>query len=233
LSIESLQSGSELLRRAHLILKYTHDSVQAFPKAFDVVRRERGAARGATTDEEQDLLRAMVVMAAAGLDSMLKQLIRDALEVLIEHDEAVLKGLETFVARRIRGDADEEHALAGYKFLAHILVGESPQQQVIEEYITHLTGVSLQSVREIRRTVEALGLDQAVVSFTDADLGVIFDARNKIIHELDINFGQARRNRENRSRDYMIAYANVLLAIAETILREVDRKLADFVGTAQ
>jgi hypothetical protein len=37
----------------------------------------------------------MVVFAAAGLDSMLKQLIRDSLPLLAGSDDAVRSGLET------------------------------------------------------------------------------------------------------------------------------------------
>jgi hypothetical protein len=39
--------------------------------------------RGMSTDEEQDLLRAMLVTAAPGLDAMTKQLIRDALPKVV------------------------------------------------------------------------------------------------------------------------------------------------------
>src|SRR5262245_15398576 len=65
-------------------------------------RRERGG--GALTDAEQDLLRAMLVFAAAGLDSLLKRLIRDALGSLAERDADVQRELEAFVSRRIRGE---------------------------------------------------------------------------------------------------------------------------------
>ena len=71
--------ASEACQGAALILKHTHDSASALLKAFNLAREGRGRPRGMTTDEEQDLLRAMVVMAAAGLDAMAKQLIRDGL----------------------------------------------------------------------------------------------------------------------------------------------------------
>jgi hypothetical protein len=226
LVLTALESDGDALQKAHLILRYSHDSAKAFLVAFDKMRRDRGARRGATTDEEQDLLRAMLVMAAAGLDSMLKQIIRDTLEILIQSDDDVREGLEKFVSRQIRGDAKDEGLLTGHRFLARVLIAESQQDQVIEEYIRHLTGISLQSVTEVKRTVNALGITPSVVQVPDQALRLIIDARNRIIHEFDINFAALRRNRQSRTRDVMIGATNALLKVAECILEAVDGKLA-------
>ena len=224
--LDSLQSADDVLRKSHLILKYAHESAVAFVAAFDTVRQQRGASRGATTDEEQDLLRAMLVMAAAGLDSMLKQVIRDGLVTLVEADPSVKVGLQKFVSRRIRARAESDDGAIGHEFLARILTAENHQDQVIEEYVRHLTGASLQSVEELRRTVTALGLPSDVIALPDSDLRIIFADRNRIIHEFDVNFAQLRRNRQSRMRDVMIGYTNALLQVAESVLEAVDQKLA-------
>lgn len=59
---------------AYTILCNSHDTASSFLETFEAVRSARNA-RGAPTDEEQDLLRACVVFAGAGLDSMVKQLV--------------------------------------------------------------------------------------------------------------------------------------------------------------
>jgi len=174
--------------QARLILQYTHESAQALLNAFQLSRHTRGATTGTSTDEEQDLLRAMLVMATSGLDSATKQLIRDALPQLIEVDDEVRAGLEEFVRRTIRGDVQELETKAGTAFLARILAAKDQQRQVIEEYIRDLTKGSLQSHRELARTAKALGLDPKELGITESALKPIFDVRNKIIHELDINF---------------------------------------------
>jgi len=225
---EDLESGSgndAPLRRSFLIVKYAHESAKAFLEAFNTMRKGRGATRGATTDEEQDLLRAMLVMAAAGLDSMLKQIIRDALEVLIQEDDDVREGLEKFVTRQIRGDADDKTAITGHRFLTRVLIAQSQQDQVIEEYTRHLTGISLQSVEEVRRTARALGVEPAIRDHVRG-LKQIFDSRNRIIHEFDIDFPALRRNRKSRTQGVMIGFTNALLELAEIILTAVDQKLA-------
>jgi len=225
LELTTLKSEGDALKKAHLILKYSHDSANAFLEAFDTMRHRRDAIRGATTDEEQDLLRAMLVMAAAGLDSMLKQIVRDTLEVLVQSDDDVREGLEKFVSRQIRGETEDEGLKAGRQFLARVLIAASQQDQVIEEYIRHLTGISLQSLAEVKRTMNALGIAPSDAQVSDQVLSLIFDARNRIIHEFDINFAALRRNRQSRTRNVMVAAANALLEVAEFILSAVDDKL--------
>ena len=209
--------------KAAVILQRTHDSADALLKAFELLQRGRGAPRGMTTDDEQDLLRAMLVMAAAGLDSMLKQLIRDAMPALVKANPQVRDALEKFVARSIRGEGETVEPLAGARFLGRVLAAESQQAQVIEEYIRHLTGPSLQSAPELVRTVEALGLSKVKVDVPR--FRSIFEVRNKIIHELDINLDGDRRKRNLRRREQMMTDTNALLEIGEQVLTEVEERL--------
>ena len=58
------------------------------------------------------------------------------------------------------------------------------------------------------------------------ELRPIFEVRNKIIHELDINLDAERRNRNVRSRDQLMRHANVLLRIGEEMIKAVDGKIA-------
>jgi hypothetical protein len=219
-----------LTSKARLILEHAHDSTNACIQAFEAVRKLRGASQGAPTDEEQDLLRAMLVMAASGLDSMTKQLIRDSLPELIKKKPNVRTGLETFVTRQLRGDAEGGPSASGNRFLARILVSEVVRDQLIEEYILALTGASLQSAEELKKAASALGIDPHSVGIKDTELKPIFDARNKIIHELDINFDHPNRNRESRTRPVMTKYANLLLEVGEGILTAVESDFAEMNG---
>jgi hypothetical protein len=57
---------------------------------------------GKESDEaQQDLLRAALLFAAAGVDSMVKQLIADALPAVIERSEGARAKLEDYVDRRL------------------------------------------------------------------------------------------------------------------------------------
>lgn len=218
--------------KAKLILEYAHDSGSALLKAYRLLLRGRKATRGMTTDEEQDLLRAMLVMAAAGLDGMAKQLIRDALPSLVKCSEAVRSGLETFIQRQIASDAEGTTAATGAKFLARVLAAESQQSQVIEEYIRKLTGGSLQSGEELIRTAKALGLEASQCEIDKNKVQAIFDIRNQIIHELDMNPAGTRRKRHLRKQNEMVAHADMLLGIGQRLLVGVAKVLGQTGATA-
>lgn len=216
---------SEVCANAALILATAHESSLALLKAFNLARDERGRPRGMTTDEEQDLLRAMLVLAAAGLDGMVKQLVREALPSVLERDERALEALEKFIARQIRPEALDADRAVGAKFLARVLSRPSPQKSAIDEYVRHLTGGSLQSSASLYEVVGALGLWPDDVGVDRRVLDPIFDVRNKIIHELDINLAVERRTRNVRARGAMITHTDHLLSVGERILKGVDAKL--------
>jgi hypothetical protein len=213
------------LLRASSILGYAHDSARSFLNSFDTVRKARNAGPGTTTDEEQDLLRAMLVLAAAGLDSVLKQLIRDSLPILVAKDAKVEEGLENFVQGQLRSDPERADQKSSQRFLARILVAESHRERIIQEYVNELAGGSLQSPEEVMKTVFALGLEPAALGIDRGQLRPIFESRNRIIHELDIDFDTPNRNRRPRSRKSMVDSSNELLRIGEAIVLSVAAKL--------
>lgn len=220
-----LKTNIKELSKSLLILKHSHNSASALLKAFEDVRKARGTSAGVTTDNEQDLLRAMLVLSAAGLDSMSKQIIKDTLPKLSDIDIKVEQGIETFLARQIRKDSESTNSSSSNRFLARLLVAQSHRKQAIQEYINDLTAGSLQSPEELTRIAFALGVDPNLCSI-DADiLRPIFKTRNKIIHELDIDFATSKRNRHNRSKKQMVAGTNTLLEISEKIFVEVFKKL--------
>ena len=76
------------------------------------------------------------------------------------------------------------------------------------------------------RSVFALGLESNELRIDIGLLRTIFEARNRIIHELDIDFEGARRHRRSRTREHMIDDTNTLLEISERILQTVAQKLS-------
>lgn len=205
-----------------LILRHAYESADALLKAYDLARQQRGGRRGMTTDQEQDLLRAMLVMAAAGLDAMSKQLIRDALPKLLERNDKALNTFEKFIARRLGNDLDVSEKASANKFLARVLSRPSPQTQLIEEYIQDLTRGSLQSTEALFQIAAALGIDPPKAGIEPNTLTPIFHTRNSIIHELDINLAAPRRNRHVRRQTTMIRGTNLLLRLSAKILELVD-----------
>lgn len=213
------------LRKAFLILRYAHESASALLDALRLVRKQRPATRGALTDEEQDLLRATLVMAASGLDGMTKQIIRDILPTFCRHDQAVQQKFVDFAARKIRGDGEGVMTRDTSKLLANVLTSESPQRALIEAYVDRLTGGSLQSVDELFKVAAALGVSSRILD--ENTLKPIFDDRNAIIHELDVDFDAPRRNRNSRPLGHMITSTNRILQLSQAIYEVCEQKLTD------
>ena len=223
------EAVNDACQNAKSILEYAHATASSLLGAYETIRGGRQSARGTTTDQEQDLLRAMLVMAAAGLDGMAKQLIRDTMKLLIARDETVKKGLETFIYRQMRGDIDLPEVASRNKLLARLLAAPSPQGQAIEEYIRALTGGSLQSAAEVLRIGRAFGLPPSDIGMdkeNESNVQKIFDIRNKIIHELDMNLEGQQRKRNQRRVEDMKDYADRLLSIGVVLINKVSNKLA-------
>lgn len=216
---------SDLLSKSALIYQYTHASASSLVEAFDDAKAKRGNKRGVLTDQEQDILRAALVMCCAGVDAALKQAIRDCFEHLLEKSKTVREGFEKFIRKRISGEGDALELAAGAKFLALVLAERDPRTKLIEEYIRELTGDSLQSVDEVLRTTAALGLESKSLGLDLPRLREIFVIRNKVIHELDIDLNAPKRKRKVRSQADLLDNSDFMLGTIKKLLEALDKTL--------
>ena len=216
-------------RRARTVIDHARTSASSFFESYSIVRRERGAGSRAPTNTEQDLSRAGLVFAAAGLDSSIKELIRGAVPALALLDDGVRNGLESFVRSRLRKD-QEAGGNARNRLLAQLLLVDCPSDVLLEEYVLDLTGSSLQSSEELKRTAKALDIEVNLLSDERDELKDAFEIRNKIIHELDVKFGAGRgqRKRNSRRKDDLEAKAHLLLDVGDSFIEAVEQKLAEY-----
>lgn len=207
------------LTSSHSILERAFESAQALFDAFDAVRKVRNA-KGTATDHEQDLLRAAFVFAAAGLDSMVKQLIRDTLYLVIAKDEGARKQFTDYLQSRLRRSEPVD-----LRFLALALAAESPVTHLKAELVRELTSSSLQSKDQLLRVAAyfAIGADQITRDVNK--LQIVFEARNQIAHEMDILLGQANRGRRQRKHRTMREYTSVVLSAAVSFYLAVEERL--------
>jgi hypothetical protein len=222
---KTITPESSLLGKSASIFEYTHASATSLVAAFDDAKIKRGNVRGVLTDQEQDILRASLVMCCAGVDAALKQAIRDCFENLLESSKLVREGFEKFIRKRISGEDDALELSAGSRFLALILADKEPRAKLIEEYIRELTGDSLQSVDEILRTTAALGLDNKLLALNVPRLKDIFLIRNKIIHELDLDLNAPKRKRKVRSQKDLLDNSDFMLGTIRKVLDALDKAL--------
>ena len=215
-------------KKAALILEHTHDSARAILKAYGLVRSSRGgkkASVGTPVDEEQDLLRAMLVMSGAGLDSMAKQLVRDALPSIIHENERAREEFESFIQNRLTQDFKALQEGRKVRFTAGALASKEQREWIIQQYVNNLTAGSLQSAEELRKIVAAFGLTPELITTDFESLRAIFHIRNQIIHELDINLDAPQGNRNNRTEVTMVRNTNQLLSASQDLLEAVNQQL--------
>lgn len=212
---------SESLRNAYTILSGAHDTASSFLDIFEKTRDMR-KAKGAPTDEEQDLLRAMLIFACAGLDSMVKQLVRDALALVIQRSEGAHGNFKLFIEKRLA-----RQGILDPRFLAEVLSSKDPRDVLVTELVNELTSQSLQSKDQVLRAASFFDIPSNTLAPDLKLLGRIFQARNQIAHEMDVDFDQPNRNRRPRRKAEMITHTTEILRLANTFLVQVDNTLMD------
>lgn len=211
--------ASPLALNAYVVLCNAHEAAGSFLAQFVNSRRTR-KAKGTSTNVEQDLLRAMLVFASSGLDSMVKHLIRDTLSAVIDRDQGALEMLKESIRRNLYRDR-----VLDAELLVDALVAKDPKALLIEGLVYELTSSSLQSSDQLFRVASFFNIPTNQLTTDPKGLGEVFNVRNEISHEMDIDFSQPNRNRRPRSQDTMIAHANTLFSVGRAFLERVDEKL--------
>ncbi|MFA6422763.1 MAG: HEPN domain-containing protein [Candidatus Buchananbacteria bacterium] len=200
------------------ILSKTVDSVNSFNALYKAGRT--GVRGGPSTHDQQDLYRAMLIFACAGLDVFVKQLVKNKIPQLITADKEAENKFKEYVKRGLK--KDDKVIL---NTIALALIDSSPRDIFLNEYINSMTGESLQSVGELCKVSEASGLDTKKI-FSEVKKSMIrdaFEARNQIIHEMDINVGKSTsrttgyRTRRQRVATNMEKHTKSILNLAEEL----------------
>lgn len=210
------------------IISKTIDSVNSFNAIYIA---GRSGAKGPSTHYQQDLYRAMLIFACAGLDVFVKQLVKNKLSQLIEVDKIAEEKFKEYVKRGLKKD---DKAILNTVALA--LIDQTPRNIFLDDYIASKTSDSLQSLEELKGISEASGLstDNIFNKEKCALLKDAFKARNQIIHEMDINIEAsglgttAYRTRRQRVATKMEKYIRSILNLSEQILSAYKKKFFEY-----
>lgn len=210
---------AQQLCNAHVALSYTHATADSYLGIFEFsVARRRPT--GVPTDDDYNLLRAMLVSACAGLDSMVKHAIRDALPAVIDRVDAAQDKFLDFVEQCRRPDPDIPNAP-----LATGPTAFDTRAALIGELTRELTQKSLRSREQFLCAASYFDLrpDDLIVDmalFDDA-----LRARNQIAHDMGIGAMQPRRDGPRPPKQRLVDYTEAVLACAGSFLVGVDAKL--------
>lgn len=96
---------------------------------------------------------------------------------------------------------------------------------MIQDFVDDLTSDSMQSVEQLLGACSVLGIQDREMTRLVKSLGGAFGIRNRVIHEMDINFSVRNRNRNSRTRASMVEETNRVLKVAKAIVEAVDELL--------
>ena len=162
----------------------------------------------------------MLVFACAGLDSMIKQVVRDALESVIDQSDGAHANFQVFVEKRLARQGTPDP-----RFLAKVLTGTDPRKVLVAELVGELTSQSLQSKDQVLRAASYFDIPSNDLTQNIRLLEDIFQSRNQISHEMDVDLNQPNRNRRPSRKAAMIDHTETILLLANAFLMEVDQRL--------
>ena len=213
-----------VVRSAQRYLNAARDSVSLVNLNMRLVREFAKAidnkdSRGRLQNSEMDLLRASVVFAGAGLDAVLKELIRKAIPVVVPNNALAEEKFARFVAEHL----GSLRSAIDLQALALVLIGPvGPREVLLSRYADELTGGSLQSVTQVSNVAGVLGVtDPALRKRLTAGslLDNMFRARNQIVHELDLTSSGIR----SRTIKDAKAWAEEALSVGQEMINAVAR----------
>lgn len=195
--LDPVQFGQESpVHPAQRFLASSYDSVASLvDTAYPALRAQRPASRGRLTHAEQDLFRAAVVFAGAGVDTALKEVLRSCVPIRIGQSDTARGKYIDFVTRNVQDGAG-----VSARRLAELLITGRPEAVLLDAYVQSLTGSSLQSREQVRNSLTALGLTDKGLLRDAVTLDPLFKARNEIAHEMDMTPTALQRTQGARTR---------------------------------
>lgn len=174
------------VRAAERLLSRAHKSVDGLFRAVAVLDRERrssnASARGRSAQAESDVLRSAIIFTGAGLDATMKRLVNDVGRVLITGGAtSARKNYEVF----LKGEMSKPNVPDG---LRTAVLSVHADEALLRYFLAERTKASFQGSSDLKYRVRGtLGIAQRDVPDARIEaLDTFFVARNKIVHEMDL-----------------------------------------------
>lgn len=211
---------------AETIFRYTNESVS---NLYSIYQRDK---KSDIRHTDQDILRAMLIFSCSGLDAIIKQLIKDALEIVIIKDRdstGAKQQFQSFVEKKLKKGSfvidGAEQILVDQKFLAKLLISDQPQKELIISLVKDLMSGSLQSQDELLRVAAYFALTKDGILEDSKTTQEAFKVRNNIIHQMDVDFGTDNKTRYKRNEVEMLKLCKNILSISVDFINAVAERV--------
>ena len=222
----------ETLQKVRVVFLQTLESADNFLQLY---HKSRKGKTGTTTHTEQDMLRAMLLFACAGLDSAIKHIIADNLFLVIKKDANAQREFEKYVEKKLKKNSEQSDILAGngpqinYKFISEVIASNKPKDLLVRKLIESLIENSLQSLDQILVVASHFAITSKELLGTK-EVEVIkntFKVRNSISHEMDIDLtGKSHKNRKERTCNIMLKHTENIIFLCFNFIKAVDERIS-------
>lgn len=219
------ESGKDIVADAEIAYASLADSITVLERAFNC---ERTGKAGEPSDQEQDLLRARIALATAGLDSVAKHLCVRAIPYMAKKRHLkTIEQLEELMSQKIAKLLQDKPVKRDISDFARIILSESPFKKLVEEYAIGSVEGSFQSTDELLRSADLLDITKEFLIAQKININKAFDARNQIIHELDVDPRGDPHKRIQRIESDVIAYCGLMKDVARQMIDHVSKRIDD------
>ena len=205
--------GNDMLTKSNMILESLKNTINSFFNLYNISGNE---------EEKQNILRAIIIFSCSGVDAIVKQLINDTLEYVIEHDEGAFNQFKQFSTKKIQNKSE-----TNYNLLTELLVSEHPRKILISSLKNELTQNSLQSAEELFRVASYFNIETKILEPNDKELKRIFKVRNQITHELDVDMDSKTFALRERNLKEVQGFSKHLLDLSEKFIELVSKMLSE------
>lgn len=220
--LQQLEKGRNQpwVRQAYKILERAHVSVEALFSAADALdsarRQANGSPKGRKSVSEVDILRSAIVLTSAGLDASMKRLVGDVgRELILKKGTVARHNYEEY----LKNEMAKPSASASFR---QAVLADNPREKLLSFYLAERTKASFQGSSDlIGRVKKVLGIsNDEVPDSVLKQLDPFFKARNKIVHDMDLNDTKTKSvARVHRDSDTVAAQCNTVFGAAVLLIR--------------
>lgn len=209
---------SEQLNNSYNLLINTHNVCNDFLKLYDLIKVQKITENVTIADNILDLYRSALLFASSGLDSLVKQLVRDSLAEVISVNVGAEERLRIYVEKKLTRNDN-----MGFKYISRALISHNPRAHFLDNLIYEITDKSLQSNDELLNVASYFDIPSSTLVNDFNKLRNAFYIRNQIAHEMDFDYKS--NSRRIRKTDELFKSTDYVFEVSNRFIKEVDNKL--------
>lgn len=213
-------SKEEYLHKSNAILTSLKKTIKSFYTLYNSLDDDKET-------QKQDLLRAIILFSCSGIDSIVKQLVNDTLNYVIEHDEGAFNQFKNYTEKKL---ILKNESGINSKLFAELFTCDNPKQTLIDVLKKDLTSNSLQSADELLKVGSVFNIETANLVNGKQELEKlkkIFIVRNQITHEMDVDMTVPEFKMRDRTYEEIKDYSEFIIGFVAKFIELISEKLDD------